>query len=579
MPILTKKNLMNPKAIEEAEKVRGAISAIVRTSGSVKDSTISYLSYVLFKIKQNDSFSNYTFSSILENKDKWNEGVILSLREHTELEKSWELLTGLLTGCSSEIFALASCITSDSRIEVESSTPDSIIKLAKRILNIKRGDSVLDLCSGVGKFLIDCELDEPDAFYTGVELNKNSLIQAELRKEMFGSKVSFIERDVLQSYNQDSNTFLLPDERKYNKIFSNYSFGLRLFDFPKGFDLKTRNTDWFFNSLICSKLDDNGKAVAIMTNGSTWNSSDLDVRKQFIEEGKISAIISLPKNMFPYTMIPTTFIVFTSKENNSIRFIDASNIFQEGRRVNEFNDDDINKIINALSEDSEISKEVSLSDIKNQNYKLNPGTYTSKLTKFENGVHFGDVIKSVTRGAPLKAVELDKIASSEKTNMQYLQLANIKNGLIEDNLPYITEIDPKYDKYCLKNNNLILSKNGAPFKIAVAELESVTNRILANGNLFVIELDEEKVNPFFLTAFFNSNTGSECLKRISVGTAIPNIGVEDLKNMIIPLPSLEEQNTIAHKYQAARDEIKVLKLKLSDVLERMQSVFDNEGGR
>lgn len=579
MPILTKKNLMNPKAIEEAEKVRGAISAIVRTSGSVKDSTISYLSYVLFKIKQNDSFSNYTFSSILENKDKWNEGVILSLREHPELEKSWELLTGLLTGCSSEIFALAACITSDSRMEVESSTPDSIIKLAKRILNIKRGDSVLDLCSGVGKFLIDCELDEPEAFYTGVELNKNSLIQAELRKELFGSKVSFIVRDVLQSYNQDSNTFLLPDERKYNKIFSNYSFGLRLFDFPKGFDLKTRNTDWFFNSLICSKLDNNGKAVAIMTNGSTWNSSDLDVRKQFIEEGKISAIISLPKNMFPYTMIPTTFIVFTSKENTSIRFIDASNIFQEGRRVNEFNDDDINKIINALSEDSEISKEVSLSDIKNQNYKLNPGTYTSKLTKFENGVHFGDVIKSVTRGAPLKAVELDKIATSEKTNMQYLQLANIKNGLIEDDLPYITEIDPKYDKYCLKNNNLILSKNGAPFKIAVAELESVTNKILANGNLFVIELDEEKVNPFFLTAFFNSNTGSECLKRISVGTAIPNIGVEDLKNMIIPLPSLEEQNTIAHKYQAARDEIKVLKVKLSDVLERMQSVFDNEGGR
>ena len=47
-------------------------------------------------------------------------------------------------------------------------------------------------------------------------------------------------------------------------------------------------------------------------------------------------------------------------------------------------------------------------------------------------------------------------------------LANIQNGIIDDKLPYLSSIEPKYEKYCLKNNDLILSKNGYPYKVAVA---------------------------------------------------------------------------------------------------------------
>ena len=53
------------------------------------------------------------------------------------------------------------------------------------------------------------------------------------------------------------------------------------------------------------------------------------------------------------------------------------------------------------------------------------------------------------------------------------------------------------EKYCIKNNSLVISKNGAPVKIAVASVEE-GRKILANGNLYVIELDETKVNPYFV---------------------------------------------------------------------------------
>ena len=167
------------------------------------------------------------------------------------------------------------------------------------------------------------------------------------------------------------------------------------------------------------------------------------------------------------------------------------------------------------------------------------------------------------------------MVSNEVTNMQYLMLANIQNGMIDDKLPYLSSIEPKYEKYCLKNNDLILSKNGYPYKVAVASVRE-DQRILANGNLYIIELDEDRANPYYVKAFFESEQGVATLKNITAGATIPNIGVDKLKKVLIPLPSMEEQNRIAQKYQAAQDEIAMLKLRLERAIDKLHHVFDEE---
>ena len=43
------------------------------------------------------------------------------------------------------------------------------------------------------------------------------------------------------------------------------------------------------------------------------------------------------------------------------------------------------------------------------------------------------------------------------------------------------------------------------------------NKILANGNLYVIELDEDKINPYFLKAYLESENGKAALSRVAVG--------------------------------------------------------------
>ena len=66
------------------------------------------------------------------------------------------------------------------------------------------------------------------------------------------------------------------------------------------------------------------------------------------------------------------------------------------------------------------------------------------------------------------------------------------------------------------------------------------------------------------------------MKNISVGTTIPNIGVDKLKNVAIPLPPMEEQNRIAEKYQATLNEIVRLKNELTSAVDKLHTIFDEE---
>ena len=255
--------------------------------------------------------------------------------------------------------------------------------------------------------------------------------------------------------------------------------------------------------------------------------------------------------------------------------IDATKHCQQGRRQNEFSDENIKTIIDALTTDHEYSRTISIEELRKNEYNLSLSRYAADDLGFHNGVPFESVIKSISRGAPCTASQLDEMVSDSVTNMQYLMLANIQNGIIDDRLPYLSYIDPKYERYCLKNNTLILSKNGFPYKVAVASVRD-GQRILANGNLYIIELDEEKANPYYIKAFFDSEQGHAVLKSITVGAAMPNIGVDKLKKVEIPLPPMEEQERIAQKYQATLDEIAVIKLRLEKAINKLHHIFDEE---
>ena len=454
----------------------------------------------------------------------------------------------------------------------EASTPRGILKLAAKILDVQENESVLELCSGKGNFFVELALLRENIKYTGIELSMANNFIANIR-------ASVLERDI-SSVLSDAMTYKA--ENKADKLFANYPFLINVpdmeniikdfVDFPD--NIKRVSADWVFNLKLVEQMKYGGKAVAIMKNGTTWNSTDKKIREYFVENGLVEATVLLPAKLFPGTSIATTLVIF-SHGNTNIKMIDAvENFTKEGRR-NVLSDNDISDILDLLQKDGKNSITISINEIAENDYIINASRYLEKAPEIKDGVAIASVVKSITRGAQLRASDLDENKSDEPTDYRYIMLSNINDGDIyfTDN-QYLKDIQPNLKKFCVRNNSIILAKTGSPdFKSAVVQVKEGTE-ILATGNMFILEIDETKADPYYVQALFDSELGRALFKSIYVGSAIPTISLEKLRKLEIPLPSIEEQNIIGEKYKEELERIADLKEKLETSREKLKQIYN-----
>ena len=454
----------------------------------------------------------------------------------------------------------------------ESSTPRGILKLVAKILDVQENDSVLELCSGKGNFFVELALLRENIKYTGIELSVANNFIANIRSSLLGRDISLLLNDAM--------TYKV--EKKVDKLFANYPFMISIPDiedivkdfinFPD--NIKRVSSDWIFNLKLVEQMKTGGRAVAIMRNGTTWNSTDRKIREYFVENGLIEATVLLPEKLFPGTSIATTLVIF-SYGNTNIKMIDAGkNFTKEGRR-NILSDTDISDIMDLLKKDGNNSITISINEIAENDYIINASRYLEKAPEIKDGVELASIVKSITRGAQVKASYLDENGASAPTPYRYIMISNISDGDISftDN-QYLKDIQSNLKKFCIRNNSIVLTKTGSPdFKSAVVQVAEGME-ILATGNMFILEIDEKKANPYYLQALFDSELGRALFKSIYVGRVIPTISLEKLRKLEIPLPSLEEQNIIGVKYKEELERMAELKEKLSTSRERLKKIYN-----
>ena len=454
----------------------------------------------------------------------------------------------------------------------EASTPRGILKLAAKILDVQENESVLELCSGKGNLFVELALMRENIKYTGIELSMANNFIANIR-------ASVLERDI-SLFLSDAMTYKA--ENKADKLFANYPFLINVPDMENIVkdmemlpgNIKRASSDWIFNLKLVEQMRSGGKAVAVMTNGTTWNSTDKKIREYFVKSGFIEVTILLPPKLFPGISVATTLVIF-SHGNTNIKMIDAGeNFTKEGRR-NVLSDNDISDILDLLQKDGKNSITISIKEIEENDYIINASRYLEKAPEIKDGVAIAGIVKSITRGAQLRASDLDENKSNEPTNYRYIMLSNINDGDIyfTDN-QYLRDIQPNLKKFCVRNNSIILTKTGSPdFKSAVVQVAEGME-ILATGNMFILEIDETKADPYYVQALFDSELGRALFKSIYVGSAIPTIPLEKLRKLEIPLPSLEEQNIIGEKYKEELGRIADLKEKLLTSREKLKRIYN-----
>ena len=179
-------------------------------------------------------------------------------------------------------------------------------------------------------------------------------------------------------------------------------------------------------------LSDSGTMAIILPHGVLFRGGKEEViRKELIKKDYIDAIIGLPANLFYSTGIPVCIIVLKKcRKNDKILFINASSEehYEKGKRQNylrkDDKHDDVKDIIDAYKSRATISRysrEVSLSEIKENGYNLNITRYVN-LSKDEETVDLSDVQKKLTD------IEKEIIAARNKHN-EFLKELGLKEIL------------------------------------------------------------------------------------------------------------------------------------------------------
>ena len=373
------------------------------------------------------------------------------------------------------------------------------------------------------------------------------------------------------------------DEEKYrNMIQNDFNFQNEI--------LEKTSLEWLFNLLTINHLKDDGRALSVVKINTLSNPKNKNIRKYFIENGYIESIILLPENILIGSSVSLALIVF-SKGNKKIRFVDASNFYTKERRkkgdrlnptkkiLEENNIRDIFKFLNS-DDNSEISISKGIEAFSENDYNLDVIENIEVIPEFENSKKIKElidkkIIKDIIRGSQISLDELKDLRSHEETPYIYLTLSNINDGFIEyENIEdYLKKIPEKQEKFCIKNNAFLISKIGnPPYKFVVAQIPE-NRKIIASGNFAIIEVNEKKLNPWYLAAFFMTDIGVKVLKKAYIGVNFSSLSIKKLEEIAIPVPSIEEQNRIAQRYIDAITEIKNMKKDLKDKIQAVKEVF------
>ena len=508
---------------------------------------------------------------------------------------------------------------------------DSLSELSFKLLNIKDNDYVLNLFSELGNFAIESYFNSPNILIRGVEdfyITRNIAI---LKASLISNSINF--SDVTDDYNKELASIEWDDfydltpsvellsalyytpKQKVDKIFSNLALILDYYNIrnlaSSNYDYEGKDTEaksiefmklrsdknleeitenasleWLHYIELMTNFKDEGKAISLVESKILYDNENIKIRKYFIENGYIEAIILLPENMMIGLNDSLVFIVF-SKGNEKIRFVDASNFgkvkkFKE-KKISILKDSDIDEIMNLLN--NEINSKISISkkieDFSKNSYNLDVNVnISSSKTNFSKEtvtvVKLESLAKKIIRGSQISPKELEDFKTNEETSNIYLSISDVNDGLIDfQNIQnYLTEIPKNQEKFLIKNEDILLSKYGiAPYKFAVA---SITERekVIASGNFIIIEVDKKQISPYYLAALFSSKEGTKILKEAYSDSKNGSLSIKKLEKVMIPVYSKEVQEKIANEYFKILTDIEKEKIKLKKLLENKEKVFE-----
>ena len=286
-------------------------------------------------------------------------------------------------------------------------TPPEVSILLAKLVQPKPGDRVCDPACGSGSLLIRVarETGSQNYFLGGQESNGSTWALCRMNMflhDMDGAQIEWCDTI--------SNPRLLDHDElmRFNVVVANPPFSLKKWGaefatndpynrFHRGLPPASKGDYAFISHMVEIALEGEGRVGVIVPHGVLFRgAAEGIIRKQFIDENILEAVIGLPEKLFFGTPIPAAILVFnkarkpwaeaqTDREKH-ILFIDASRDFESGTNQNVLREEDINRIFQTYLDFQPIEKYSSLAtlaDIQAADYNLNIPRYVDTFEEEE----------------------------------------------------------------------------------------------------------------------------------------------------------------------------------------------------
>jgi type I restriction enzyme M protein len=269
-------------------------------------------------------------------------------------------------------------------------TPTEVAMLLARLVQPKEGDRICDPACGSASLLIRCanQIGSQNYSLYGQESNGSTWALAKMNvflNEKDNARVEW--GDTLRNPKLIEKDQLM----KFDVVVANPPFSLdkwgaddaetdRFRRFHRGVPPKSKGDYAFITHMVETANEDGGRVAVLVPHGVLFRGgAEGKIRRQFIEENLLDAVVGLPGNMFFGTGIPTAILIFKKgRKRKDILFIDASREYEDGKNQNRFRQQDIDKILDTYMKRKTVDKysyAAPADEVKENDYNLNIPRY------------------------------------------------------------------------------------------------------------------------------------------------------------------------------------------------------------
>lgn len=292
-------------------------------------------------------------------------------------------------------------------------TPPEVASLMARLLDPQPGQSIYDSNCGSAGLLIKAHLRLIEKFGAmrreslrlppdtaplklfGQEINPGTFAMARMNAFIHDMEADIQLGDTMHNprFTTSSGSLQRFDLVTANPMW-NQKFGVEVYDndtygrFVRGIP-PSQSADWGWIQHMYASLNDTGKMAVVLDtgavsrgSGSQGSNRERNIRKRFVDDDLVEAVVLLPENLFYNTIASGIILAISRKKRHKgeIAIINGSKQFERGRPKNHLSEQNILNLSEAYEDWTAVdglSAIVTCGQIADNDYCISPGRFVS----------------------------------------------------------------------------------------------------------------------------------------------------------------------------------------------------------